>query len=283
MAKIKAVYMEFTSFEGSLFRYSLSFSLLLAVAPSLILFAMLFKYAYISEDVVMNFIVKFLPITDVDTVNQVLLYFTSKDYNSIISVIVTICTSFYLASRSIYSFLLISASHEEVDIPKWAIRVKSIVMFILMTVLLVGSIYIATKFLAFLPFVASGIMLLLFFMMYRALSFRKRNVTFGLVGAMFTTVCILGLAALFVNVINYFTSYETIYGPLASLVTLLLAIYLISCIIYLGFCLNIVIEDDYGIEKDLPLKNPTAIAWANALVDNVKERLKKHRKFRGKS
>lgn len=283
MVKIKAVYLEFTSFEGSLFRYSLSFSLLLAIAPSLILFAMLFKYAYISEDLVMDFIVKFLPITDVDTVNQVLMYFTSKDYNSIISVIVTICTSFYLASRSIYSFLLISASHEEVDVPKWVIRVKSIAMFIVMTGLLVGSIYIATKFLAFLPFVASGIMLLLFFMMYRALSFRKRNVTFGLVGAMLTTVCILGLAALFVNIIDYFTSYETIYGPLASLVTLLLAIYLISCIIYLGFCLNIVIEDDYGIEKDLPLKNPKAIAWSNTLVDNVKERLKKHRKFRGKS
>lgn len=274
MKKIKALYFEFTSFEGSLFRYSLSFSLLLAIAPSLLLFAMLFKYFYISDDMILDFIVRVLPITDVDTVNQILLYFTSRNYGSIASVIVTISTSFYLASRSIYSFLLISASHEEVEIPKWAIRVKAIFMFIIMSFLLVGAVYLVTILSDFLPFVASGIMLPLFFLMYRALSFRKRNWSFGLLGALFTTVCTLLLAALFVTVITYFTSYETIYGPLASLVTLLLAIYLISCIIYLGFCLNIVMEEDYGIEKHLPLKHPKAIAKSNALIDRVKMVLK---------
>ena len=41
MSKIKALYQEFSSSEGSLFRYALSFSLLLAIAPSLIIFALL--------------------------------------------------------------------------------------------------------------------------------------------------------------------------------------------------------------------------------------------------
>ena len=56
-------------------------------------------------------------------------------------------------------------------------------------------------------------------------------------------------------IVTKFTSYQDVYGPLASLVTLLLAIYLISCIIYFGFCLNLVIEDEYGYEQHLPLKH----------------------------
>ena len=40
MEKLFRIYEEFTSFEGSLFKYALSFSILLAIAPSILLFAM---------------------------------------------------------------------------------------------------------------------------------------------------------------------------------------------------------------------------------------------------
>lgn len=164
------------------------------------------------------------------------------------------CVSFYLASRSIFSFLLISASHEEVDVPKWSIRIKSVVLFVNLAIIIVAAIFIATNFLEFLPLISSLIMLMFFYMMYRALSFRRHDWSFGLLGAMFSTICIMGLATLFVTIVKYFTSYQDVYGPLASLVTLLLAIYLISCIIYFGFCLNLVMEETYGREAELPMK-----------------------------
>ena len=254
MDKIRSIYSEFTSFEGSLFIYSLSFSLLLALAPSLLLFAMLFRYAYLPMDIILNFIVNFLPDTSVATLDQVFLFFTDKDY-SIVSFIVTVCVSFYLASRSIFSFLLISASHEEVDVPKWSIRIKSIIMFIILTGFVLLGVFLATIFKEFLPIIAASFMLMMFTGLYRALSFRKRNWSFGMIGGMFSTICVMGLAALFVSIVQNFTSYKDIYGPLAALVTLLLAIYIISCIVYLGFCLNIVFEEDYGSEGELPLKN----------------------------
>ena len=56
-------------------------------------------------------------------------------------------------------------------------------------------------------------------------------------------------------IVTKFTSYQDVYGPLASLVTLLLSIYLI--IVYyllLAFVLNLVIEDEYGYEQHLPFK-----------------------------
>lgn len=254
MGRLKSIYREFTSFEGSLFRYSLSFSLLLALAPSVLILAMLFRYAFLPMDIIMNFVMNFMPSADVQVLDQIFLFFTNQDY-SIASFIVTMSVSFYLASRSIYSFLLINAAHEGVDIPKWSIRVKSIVMFLVLIATLILSIYIGTKLIQYLPIVASVIMLLLMTIMYRSLSFKKRHWSYGIIGAMFSTICIMLLAALFITIVNQFTSYKDVYGPLASLVTLLLAIYLISCIIYFGYCLNIVCEDVYGREKELPLKH----------------------------
>ena len=265
------LYREFTSFEGSLFKYSLSFSLLLALAPSLLLIAMLFRFAYLPMDIIMKFLISFMPDMSMDGLDQVFQFFANQNYN-ITSFIVTMCVSFYLASRSIFSFLLISASHESVEVPKWSIRIKSVVLFVSLVLLLVLSIFIATRLNEFLPIVSAVIMLLLFTMMYRALSFRKRNWSFGIIGAMFSIICILGLAALFVTIVSHFTSYKDVYGPLASLVTLLLAIYLISCIIYLGFCLNLICEEDYGREEALPLKNERFFLLCSELTKRIRKR-----------
>ncbi|MEG1731983.1 MAG: YhjD/YihY/BrkB family envelope integrity protein [Longicatena sp.] len=269
--RLKYIYQEFTSFEGNLFIYSLSFSMLLALAPSLLLFAMLFRYAYLPMDLIINFVINFMPDVNMELLNQMFKFFNNQDY-SIISFVITMVVSFYLASRSIFSFLLISASHEEVEIPKWSIRIKSIVLFVFLTISFVLAIYIATILKDFLPIVVALMMFVLFTVMYRTLSFRKRNWSFGIIGAMFSTICIMGLAALFVTIVTNFTSYKDVYGPLASLVTLLLAIYLISCIIYLGFCLNIVCEDDYGNEAQLPLKNATFFMWCQKIHNRFTKR-----------
>ena len=255
MRRIVSLYHEFTSFEGSLFKYSLSFSFLLALAPSLVIIVMLFKVGLLPIDIIKDFIMSFLPYESSENmIMDVIQFFLDQSYN-LVSFIVTMCASFYLASRIIFSFLLISASHEEIDVPKWSIRVRSVLLFMMLMVLLVVSIGIGTILNDYLPIVSSIIMLVLFTMAYRALSFRKRDWTFGILGAISYTILILCLASLFITVINHFTSYQDVYGPLASLVASLLAIYLISCIIYFGFCLNIVFVDEYHNERNLPMKN----------------------------
>lgn len=255
MKRLMDLYKEFTSFEGSLFKYSLSFSFLLALAPSLIIIVILFKYHLLPLDSIIAFFMNFLPYeSSEETVATIIQFFLDRQYN-LMSFIITLCVSFYLASRIIFSFLLISGSREKVEVPKWAVRIKSIVLFLMFLVLLVVSVTIGTFLKEYLPLVSSIIMLVFFTMMYRALSFRKRDWSFGILGAIFTSLSILCLTSLFITIINHFTSYQDVYGPLASLVTLFLAIYLISCIIYFGFCLNLVFEDEYGEEEQLPMKN----------------------------
>ena len=81
MKKLVYLYREFTSFEGSLFKYSLAFSLLLALAPSVLIVALLFKYAYLSEDILLNFILHFIPDNNTEMIDQIFSFFTDKDYN----------------------------------------------------------------------------------------------------------------------------------------------------------------------------------------------------------
>lgn len=273
MRRLIDLYQEFTSFEGSLFKYSLSFSFLLALAPSLIIIVMLFKYGLLPIEMIQDFIMSFLPYESSETtVTTVIQFFLDRQYN-LVNFVITLCASFYLASRIVFSFLLISASHEEVDVPKWAIRVKSIYLFVMLLALLCISVAIGTFLKDYLPLVSSILMLILFTLMYRSLSFRKRNWSFGILGAIFTTLMILCLASLFITIINHFTSYQDVYGPLASLVTLLLAIYLISCIIYFGFCLNLVFEDEYKHESELPLKNPEFFAFSIRISESVRKKV----------
>ena len=273
MRRLISLYQEFTFCEGSLFKYSLSFSFLLALAPSLVIIVMLFKYGLLPIEMIQDFIMSFLPYESSETtVSTVIQFFLDRQYN-LVSFVITLCASFYLASRIVFSFLLISASHEEVEVPKWAIRIKSIVLFVLLLALLCVSVAIGTFLKEYLPLVSSILMLVLFTMMFKALSFRKRNWSFGILGAIFTTLMILCLASLLNTIINHFTSYQDVYGPLASLVTLLLAIYLISCIIYFGFCLNLVFEDEYKRESELPLKNPKFFAFAVKISDAARKKV----------
>lgn len=261
MDKVKGMISEFMSPESNLFIYSLSFGLLLSLAPSLIVFAMMFKWGYFLD---INVILEMLNELHLSTnlqvqVEEVFAEFMNKDYG-FVPAITTLCLSFWLASRSIYSFLLISASHEKVDVMKFSIRIQSIVMFVIFVALLIAGIICATLLyyvvdVSMLPLLAVLIMVPVFTIMYRALSFRKRSLSFGIIGGLFTTTAVILLSYLSFILINQMIAYNRIYGSLASLVALLLVIYIISSVIYLGFLLNLIFEESYGKEETLPMKH----------------------------
>lgn len=261
MDKVKGMISEFMSPESNLFIYSLSFGLLLSLAPSLIVFAMMFKWGYFLD---INVILEMLNELHLSTnlqvqVEEVFAEFMNKDYG-FVPAITTLCLSFWLASRSIYSFLLISASHEKVDVMKFSIRIQSIVMFVIFVALLIAGIICATLLyyvvdVSLLPLLAVLIMVPVFTIMYRALSFRKRSLSFGIIGGLFTTTAVILLSYLSFILINQMIAYNRIYGSLASLVALLLVIYIISSVIYLGFLLNLIFEESYGKEETLPMKH----------------------------
>ncbi|MEG0824009.1 MAG: YhjD/YihY/BrkB family envelope integrity protein [Erysipelotrichaceae bacterium] len=246
MRTIRRLFEEFTSFEGSLFKYSMAFSLLLALAPALTVFVMLFSYAYLDVNIITNFFSGFLPS---DLIVPFVEYIIAREYTSILSIVVSLVVSFWLASRCIYSFLLINATHEEIPFPKWSIRIKSIILFILLVGGIIGAIIIASLLDGIFPIISSVFMVIIFTLLYRMLSFRKKPLSYGLIGGLFSTCGMLILGYVFIQLVTHYTRYTSIYGPLASLVILMLAMYVISSIIYFGFCLNIVNEEETAYTK----------------------------------
>lgn len=242
--KIKKLIEQFTSFEGSLFCYSLSFSFLLALAPALTIFVMLFVLFYLDPQIIIEFGTRFLP---AEYITPYVDFILSKDVTGLIPLVTTLAISMWLASRSIYSFLLVSAQHEAITYPKWSIRIKSLVVALVLCGYVIASIYavilLSAWFPSLMPLGVSSILLLAFILFYRTISFEKKELSYGVVGGLFATISIGGVGYLFFYIVNRFTSYSVVYGPLASLVVLLLSIYVISSIIYFGYLLNVVFED----------------------------------------
>ncbi len=251
---IKKVYLLFDSFQGRLFRYALSFSLLLAIAPILIAVILVFKYIIIINEgvyeVFVQVLIQYLP-------SDIILPFVewfAKEGEPIgfAATISTLVLSFYLASRSIYSFLMISAQVEKVKPNSIYVRVRAIVL----TVYFALYLGVAYFFLMLLPqfwlIVATVLAIILFMCMFHALSYYRRPLLFGLAGSLFSVSAFVLLGMLLTKILETFTSYPTVYGPLASFMTLLLSIYIIACIIYLGFCINTVIENTENVQGCIP-------------------------------
>lgn len=243
MVKIKILFQYFSSFEGSLFRYSLAFSFLLALFPMLIVIVMLFHNSIFDIDILLDYLYRFIP---EDLMQGFITYIMDKSYTNIVTLVISLVVALNLASRSLYSFLLISANYEGYNLPKFVIRVKAYILFIVL-MLSVGVIGFIASFLHYPAFVSMGFgLFIVCFLLYRILAFEKKPLHYGLLGAVFATLAIWATSQLFLTLINLLTSYNNVYGPMASLLIALLSIYVVSSIIYFGYCLNLVYGPVYS-------------------------------------
>lgn len=233
--KFMDAFLEFFSQEGSLFRYSLSFCFLLALFPSLIVVVIMFQNEILDLQKILPFIYQYLP---KEIIQPFIEYITAKDYTNLMSVIFTLSLSGYLASNSFYSFMLISANHEKFDTYGILIRMKAILLFCLVVIAIMVAVIISQVF--GISIFITGLVVVLggLYLFYRTLSFQRRPWNYGLPGAILATVMMVIFGILFFYIIKTFTSYHSIYGPLSSVVVLLLSIYVFSSIIYFGYCLN---------------------------------------------
>ncbi len=271
--KLRFLYNLVFSLEGSLFRYSLAYSLLLALLPMVIAVVVLFQNSILFDiQIIFNFLYRFIP---EELIGSFILYVTDRSYPNIPTLIISLIFTLSLASRSIYSFMLISAKYDEYTLPKFIIRIKAFLLFI---VLLATTFFLAIFFALF-PFanyirnllILFG-MFLLFLLFYRVLSFEKKPLSYGVIGAAFTSITLSLTGFLFLFLVRHFTSYASVYGPLAGLVVTLLSLYIIANIIYFGYCLNLVFSPSSPMREYKHHQHYVAIL---AFLDRLKERGRK--------
>lgn len=239
MRKIIACIDQINSFEGSLFIYSLSFSLLLTIAPALIVFVASFQLLNIDINQVIHLLSQIMP---VELISPFIDFLLNKSSSSILVSMISMGVSLFLASRCIYSFLLIAISVEKVDYPKWSIRIYSVFEFVLIYLYVIGCVML-TSYLGRISFICVPVLYFAaafvgFYVFYHLCTFKDRGKSYGLIGALFSTVAIYLVGLLFFQIVYHFTNYDSIYGPLASLMVLFLSVLVISMIIYMGYVLN---------------------------------------------
>ncbi len=235
MNGMKKTFKQFFSMHGSLFRYSLSFSMLMALFPTLIVVITLFQTQVLDINNVLPMLYLFLP---QDLLEPFIDYLLNREESNFISLTISLVVACFLASRSFYSLMLISSSMEGFETYKILIRIKSIALFVV-TVLILGSVALVSTIFqySFSLSVFIGLFIGLY-LLFRMLSFKHRGVMYGIIGALFSSVSIVLVGKLFTYLVANYMAYESIYGPLSSLMTLVLMIYIISNILYFGYCLN---------------------------------------------
>lgn len=265
--------LDFISQEGRIFRYSLSYCLLLALFPTMLIVFALFQSGVldisriidleqITEEVSRflpaEFIVKF--IEDLES---------SKAYPSLISSIITVFISCYMASNSLYSFMLVTAQQENFKTYGLLIRIKALFMFIMLLGTVIGVAVLAYYSPIKIATVTVWALFVFLYLFFRMLSFAKRPIWYGLPGTLFTGLALAILSKLYVELLNIF-SYGSIYGSAATVMISLLSINIISSIIYFGYCLN------NAYERDIPItqyKTMRFYAYGEIVLGYVESRI----------
>lgn len=115
-------------------------------------------------------------------------------------------------------------------------------------------------------------MFLIFYAFYRVLSFEERPLKYGLIGAAFTTIGVVCIGILFLSLVHALTRYQTLYGPLASILIMMLSIHVLAGTIYFGYCLNHAYDFRYETRV---FKHEQRYIEAEKLYEQIKDKFKR--------
>ncbi len=239
MKQIKTIVQQFSSLEGTLFRYSLSYGALMAVFPSLFILILLVEHSILNLVDLLRLLYLFLPEELIGPFVEFLLSRSrSLSFSSLFSLGITI----WVASQSFYSFLLMSAAQEGIKTKKLLLRLKAVLLFLFFVGSLMTAGWVSLFFFLNPIFFLAAAFSVVLDLFYRSLTFYRRSITYGWPGAVFSTAAILLVGSFFFWAIQSFTSYDSVYGPLASVVVLFVSIYLLSSLLYFGYCINLILQ-----------------------------------------
>lgn len=160
--KIRLLKNKYFSQEGALFRYSLSYCLLLSMLPMILIF---FEFA----DMMVVF-KRWLPQGFIDEYVQ---YLSAYPQQSFSSFLMTAMTAGFLASKVFYSFVLLVMKDEYYELSLIIVRLKAFFSFLFFLACLTIVFVIFKLFkLWTLTFL---LLTIIFYLFYRLLSFQKKK------------------------------------------------------------------------------------------------------------
>lgn len=238
--KLRELIKMMTSYEGTLFTYAFAYSIIAGIAPFLII-AVVFIGGYIYPvGQLISFLQRYIP---AELVVPFVEYLSTSSIDNLALIISLLVASVWVASKSIYSFLLLSSEQDGIDVYHFLLRLLAMVYFVLIILGVGILIFVLSYFPISNSIILPFIMLVFFILFYRLLSFKYTAFKDVILGSVFSSITLALLGRLFFKYINSYSNYQTIYGPLASLMILLISGFIISWVIYCGYSINYVFRD----------------------------------------
>ena len=222
------------------FQRGFAYSLLLSLAPVAIAFFLVFRYLSLDFTIYLSALEEYLPSYLIDALMQ---FLANNDTTELVSMITLVFLGINVASNSLYSYLKISNSLNRSDYPSWFLKILSLVGMLGM-LLGISAIVFSFSFLPISGFWLQNLILFISIMLfYKIVSLDRGRIQDVFWGSLFTTIAIWFIGYFFSFYIITFTNYQSIYGPLSSLMAFLLLLVILSKIIYIGFCINVIYRD----------------------------------------
>ncbi|MDD3810343.1 MAG: YhjD/YihY/BrkB family envelope integrity protein [Erysipelotrichaceae bacterium] len=235
MDKLVEVYRKFNSEEGNMHRYSLSYSIFLAIFPTVISMMVFFRLTYTSAANYLEILYRVLPD---DLIDPLVDYVGTNNYGSGLTLVLMIVMTSNLACGSLYSFMLMSKADEKFECPNLLVRIKAFGVYLLMLAIL--NVVALVNFYHYIPTSVfnAGITVAAFYILFRSFSFKKQAWHYGLAGSIVTSATIIAILELLFTYTSYATNYRNLYGPLSSILLGMLSVYYIASAIYAGYLVN---------------------------------------------
>ena len=229
--------------ESSLIRNSISFAILMSIIPLIALLSIASLHLIESTEWIKELLSGFIPIHIIQEIINVGLHTRDLGF---LSFIVTLGISYYTASRSFYS-IIIAFSYEEVDNhPTILYTIHSLLAplaFIILIMITISANSIIKIMIPTLPIILNSLITMVLYIIlalifFTIISYPRHHIKDIIPGTLTFSICLTILSNLFFFYINNFTNYNDIYGSLASIMIILLAIKLISSILHICHIIN---------------------------------------------
>lgn len=240
MTKLKILFKMYTSHDSQIFQLGFAYSILLSLVPILIIFIVLFNRFALDIDAIVEI---FGQVIDTDLLNSFIKFFTAENSGEFLSLIILLIISFNLGARAFMTYLYLTQRIESNHYRWWFLKLRALQGLLTLIITVVASVYITTQlglnnsFVQFLVFITALLLL------YRFLALEHRSLLDVYKGALVAAVGLYLMTFVLYAFFNNIFNYQSIYGPLASLMVLLLSIYALAKIIHFGYCINYVFRN----------------------------------------
>lgn len=240
MNKLKLLWKMYTSHDSQIFQLGFAYSILLSLVPILIIFIVLFNRFALDTAVIVEV---FGNVIDEELLYSFIRFFSAENSGEFLSLIILLLISINLGSRAFMTYQLLTQNIEKTHYKWWFLKLRALVGLITFVVFFVGAVFITTQLGWNNSFVQFFFFIFALLLVYRSLALEHRSIENVYKGALIAGLGLYGMTFALYYFFNNIFNYQSIYGPLASLMVLFLSIYILAKIIHLGYCVNYVFRN----------------------------------------